>query len=80
MAADLLTDKKNYISRVNRLMLSLMDSPAQLQETVPPLSELERDPEVQSILQELEDSSAEEEPKQFNEEIVIDEKGNPKVQ
>lgn len=50
MAADLLTDRKTYVNRVNRLMLSLMDSPDQIlhQETPPMdmMAELERDPEV----------------------------------
>lgn len=83
MAADLLTDRKTYVSRVNRLMLSLMDGPGQMvNDDAAPLdmmSELERDPEVQSILKELDASSSSDEDTKFDDEIVIDEQGNPKV-
>lgn len=82
MAADLLTDRKTYVNRVNRLMLSLMDSPHQMVQQDPAMdmmAELERDPEVQNMLNELDNSSSSDEEPKFNEEIVIDEKGNPKV-
>lgn len=84
LMAGLLENERSYVSRVNQLMMGLMqaDSPVQMSSVAPlDVQEMERDPQVQSMLNQLEEeqSSDDEQNDQFDTEILIDEQGNPKL-